>query len=284
MNTKELEQNVKKYILSTYGRYLSPEKVGFLTSKDYSNYSNISEISVNILSDLLDTMTHKDIKINEEESVSIPYGESLKNALIQFLMNKINERFHLNISTGPILAQNLDTLKAVDQKYFEIVEENAFTKNALEIEQIEELSQIVKQYGEEDINKYLNKINGLKVNNSKEPNNKEVDINEFLKQNQTNEDKNYQTVDIGAFFNNNVLQAPANETAKIEPEKTLLERFRNGENLSLEELKELKEQALNQEQNIPSKTNAGVALRTFALYIIGLTLLIVTLFLAIIKM
>lgn len=256
MNSKEIEQSIKNYILVTYGRYLSPQKVSFLTSKDYSSFTTISDISKNIFNDLLDTITHKEIMINAEESYNIPYGESLKNVLVQYLTKKINTRFHLNINNGPVLEESLNELNALDQKYFEIIEENAFTKNALELENVEELSQIVKKYGLEDLQKYQIKLNNLKVNNNKEPNNKEVDVLKLI--NQSNPNNQIPTL----YENNNI------------------------ENLSLDELKELRQDIINNQDNEVkvSKSNSGMAFKSFAIYIVVLTLVLVVLFLAIIKM
>ena len=190
------EKKIKNYIISTYGKYMSPKDLDYISKKDYSNINNEYLLEEAILKDIIHVSTHKEIILNEDDSISIPYGETLEYALIHYLMNKLNKIFNLNIKEKQELNDIINSLKEIDKN--NIIEDNIFNKNAIELENIEELSSIAIYCNNIDLNTYTSKLNSIK-RAQKENSGIDVDLTTMLN-NTSAADKNSLTTDLSSLL------------------------------------------------------------------------------------
>ena len=275
------EQNIKNYILTTYGNYLTPEKVVLLTEKNYSTSSNLLN---DILLDLMEPITKLELKPADDSSIYIPYGESIRDLLVEFIAIKIANKLSIEIKPNENDINALNSLTAVDQRYFEAVERSAFTMNAKDIMRVKELRPILEPYANSDINRYMQSIQSMKTNNnyetvdvsqyaSKEPvqNSEIVDVSAYAKPAQNNE-----LVDVTNYFKENIISK--------EEYEALCEKYARGEELTKEELINLKN-ATMEYSNIEEDKQMGFTTKTFITYIAWLSvslgfMILVTLFLS----
>jgi len=236
-NQINIEQTIKNYILYEYKNYLDESKTTIVNSKIY-NFNSLKDLVYKILDDLVEIKTNKQITIDNEDSISIPYGETLKNVFIEYLISKLNIKYKLNIQTDEQLNIVFDYFNFLSQKFNNIVELNIFNKNAIELENDKIFGDISKHYNKIDYYKYNTKINSL-----------------------TN--SNYEQIDINTYINN-----------KMNYYENLVTKYSKGQKLTENEINDL-QNAMNNSNTGYTITSFAIYVVFLALFLITMFIILI---------
>ena len=95
---KKCEESLKKRVLNDYGNYLSDKQREMFKNKDYitdevMGIKKLNEVfdylTNSMLNDLINVTCSKSSQINEDTEISIPCGNTLKTALVNFYKRAI---------------------------------------------------------------------------------------------------------------------------------------------------------------------------------------------------
>lgn len=229
---REFEIKFKKIIEEKYGKNISPEKIAILNSKSYTDLLDLSnginpnkiegEIIRNMFNDCIDITSEKTLEV-EGTMREIPYAGNLQKGLVEYYTQELAREYNLQLDTIPELQNDINMIIFIKQILGESFDEVMYKENAatflnnniafqdlikhcdrMAIEEyvklIAKMQTSIPQTDEDDINKYIQKIN-------EEPDQTQVNTNEYNQQLSTSFDySNYNLDDLAdlwrRFMNN----------------------------------------------------------------------------------
>lgn len=229
---REFEIKFKKIIEEKYGKNISPEKIAILNSKSYTDLLDLSnginpdkiegEIIRNMFNDCIDITSEKTLEV-EGAMREIPYAGNLQKGLVEYYTQELAREYNLQLNTIPELQNDINMIIFIKQILGESFDEVMYKENAatflnnniafqdlikhcdrMAIEEyvklIAKMQTSIPQTDEDDINKYIQKIN-------EEPDQTQVNTNEYNQQLSTSFDySNYNLDDLAdlwrRFMNN----------------------------------------------------------------------------------
>lgn len=229
---REFEIKFKKIIEEKYGKNISPEKIAILNSKSYTDLLDLSnginpneiegEIIRNMFNDCIDITSEKTLEV-EGTMREIPYAGNLQKGLVEYYTQELVREYNLQLDTIPELQNDINMIIFIKQILGESFDEVMYKENAatflnnniafqdlikhcdrMAIEEyvklVAKMQTSIPQTDENDINKYIQKIN-------KEPDQTQVNTNEYNQQLSTSFDySNYNLDDLAdlwrRFMNN----------------------------------------------------------------------------------
>ncbi len=161
---RKCEESIKEKILYYYSKYMSKNQINAFKSKDYLDDSALSIKGLSelfnfliekMLKDLLNKDAYKSVYIDEENTVSVPCGKTLRDSLVNYYKKDLSMHFNYDAVINKKLAFEIDTIHFFNQTFENIINKNVFIKNAIEMESIEEISEFVKYCNQVDLDDYL---------------------------------------------------------------------------------------------------------------------------------
>lgn len=188
---REFEIKIKTIIIDKYGKNISPDKLVTLNTKNYLNTVDIKEgiIPNKIESDMIRSMLNDCIDITTQKELNvdgtmreIPYATNLQNGLIEYYTQELAREYNLQLETIPELQNDVNMIIFIKQVLGESFDEVMYKENAatflnnnlafqdlvkncdrIAIEEyvklIAKMQTTIPQANEDDINKYIHKIN-----------------------------------------------------------------------------------------------------------------------------
>lgn len=178
---KQFETTLKRIILETYGKFLPENKISLLnitnyTTNDLLDKKSSSEIRTEmtnrIFHDLIDMNTMKTITLFDGNSLTINYGESLEETVVNYYTKQLSSKYNFNISEVDGLNQDLETVKLLYEKLGDSLDLHVFNDDAVKLLNTANLKEITQKYDSEELKRYFEKV--IKVSG----------INEVAKQKQ----------------------------------------------------------------------------------------------------
>jgi len=164
---KEFEVILKKYLIDYFGTYLPEDKIAILNNTSYIDINELKDITNqrelngrvlrNMLNSILTITCYKEMKINDENSVSLLYGEYLQNGIIEYYAEQISLKYGFDINEIPELRDNLDLVKKLYERLENGLDPKVFNYNALELLNLKGLEDIASVCDEKAMDEYLKK-------------------------------------------------------------------------------------------------------------------------------
>ena len=164
---KQFENSLKAFLLVEFGTYLPEDKVSLLNATNYSDESllknNLSDSEIRgqltrmMLNDLINIECTKELTVEEGMVIELPYGQNLQEALIEYYAKNLSEKYGFNINEVPGLANDLETIKLLNEKLNGTLNEQVFNTDAVKLLKASNLKELVEKEDEEAIKKYLEK-------------------------------------------------------------------------------------------------------------------------------
>lgn len=234
---REFEIKIKKIIEEKYGKNISPEKIAVIDSKSYTDLVDTSngidpnkiesEIVRNMFNDCVDITSEKTLDV-EGTMREIPYAGNLQRGLVEYYTQELAREYNLQLDTIPELQNDVNMIIFIKQVLGESFDEVMYKENAatflnnnvafqdlikhcdrMAIEEyvklIAKMQTTIPQTDEDDVHKYIQKIN-------EEPDQTQVNTNEYNQQISTSFDySNYNLDDLAdlwrRFMNNDTTLA-----------------------------------------------------------------------------
>lgn len=234
---REFEIKIKKIIEEKYGKNISPEKIAVIDSKSYTDLVDTSngidpnkiesEIVRNMFNDCVDITSEKALDV-EGTMREIPYAGNLQRGLVEYYTQELAREYNLQLDTIPELQNDVNMIIFIKQVLGESFDEVMYKENAatflnnniafqdlikhcdrMAIEEyvklIAKMQTTIPQTDEDDVHKYIQKIN-------EEPDQTQVNTNEYNQQISTSFDySNYNLDDLAdlwrRFMNNDTTLA-----------------------------------------------------------------------------
>lgn len=161
---KQFESQLKAQLIAEFGQYLPDDKVSLLNATNYleNNYNETlsqseinGRITRNMLDDLIDVECMKDIALEDGNTVSIKYGESLEDALIEYYAHNLSVKYHFDINEIQELKNDLETIKMLNQKLDGKLDSSVFSYDAVKLLQKAGFQELIHECDEDALKKYL---------------------------------------------------------------------------------------------------------------------------------
>ena len=161
---KKCELSLKNKIIELYGKYFSETKLNAFKSKEYITdyvmgikkfYEVFDYLSERMLNDLLTVTCTKRHKLNEEADISLLCGTTLKTALKNYYKIIISKHIPYNPRINYDYAFDIDTISYLNEYFDNVIDKNVFSKTAIELEQIDEISAYIDTTITRDLDNYV---------------------------------------------------------------------------------------------------------------------------------
>lgn len=163
---KQFESILKAYLLQEFGKFLPEDKISLLNAKNYAegNYNgNLSDpemcgnVARSMLRDVINVECVKEVQLDEGINLTINYGQSLENALIEYYTRNLSQKYGFKINDIPELAGDLETIRLLNQKLDSSFDPTVFNSDAVKLLEIANIKELVEKYDEDAIKEYLEK-------------------------------------------------------------------------------------------------------------------------------
>lgn len=163
---KQFESTLKAYFLQEFGKYLPEDKISLLNAKNYAeaNYNiNLSDsemrgnVTRSMLRDSINVECVKEVQLNEGVNLSINYGQSLENALIEYYTRNLSQKYGFNVNDIPELAGDLEIIRLLNQKLDSSFDSTVFNSDAVKLLEAANVKEIIEKYDKDAIKEYLEK-------------------------------------------------------------------------------------------------------------------------------
>ncbi len=181
---KQVEELLKKQIMETYGKFLPENSLRTLLEMTYTNVTLLACNSMEelrgkllrrMLDDIIELEAVKEISLEDGNTLTINYGYSLEDTLINYYAKQIADKYHFNIDEVEGLKDDLETVKALYEKLGEAsLNFSAFNEDAIKLLEKADIKEITDKYDKAEIENYFNnllKVAGM-AEQSKEEQNK----------------------------------------------------------------------------------------------------------------
>ena len=138
---KQFENSLKAFLLAEFGTYLPEDKISLLNATNYSDESIFAGNPTNdqirghlartMLNDLISVECSKELEVDEGLTISLPYGQNLQTALIEYYANRLSEKYGFHINQIPNLANDLETIKLLNDKLDNSLDSKVFNYDAI---------------------------------------------------------------------------------------------------------------------------------------------------------
>ena len=164
---REFESALKRMIIETYGKFLPEDKISLLNLTNYTTnalliYDNSDEIrgelARRMLDDVIDMRTIKEVTLADGNTLTINYGYTLEDTLINYYATQLAEKYHFNIDQVEGLNEDLETVKQLYEKMGNSVEYSAFNEDAVKLLNKANIKELTEKYDQKEIDNYFNNV------------------------------------------------------------------------------------------------------------------------------
>lgn len=273
---KQMENSLKAFLLAEFGTYLPEDKISLLNASNYSSEellnSNLNEAHIRgtlartMLKDLINVECTRNLMVSEGNSIDLPYGQSLQEALIEYYARNLSEKYGFNIEEYPELTNDIEIIKLLNEKLDNTLDQQVFKSDAVELIKAANFKELLEKEDKEAIKKYLERNKQLASTDLSKDKENEL-VSEYFEREGSiqitwingkkhikyiDKDGNVHLTQIEDYEKTNdfIKEQIANlkPGEKLDPEKFYSEIKRLAGEMALEQTKDVKEEELNYEE------------------------------------
>lgn len=164
---KQVETILKQMLMDTYGRFLPIDRVNLLKATNYSTNDLLrcktaselrGKLLRRMLADTINMNTTKEVTLADGNTLTIDYGKSLEDSLINYYAHELAEKYHFDISELDGVKDDLETIKALYDKIGNKVDYSAFNEDAVKLLKKADIKEITKKYDEKELQNYFRNV------------------------------------------------------------------------------------------------------------------------------
>ena len=159
------ENVLKRYIIESYGKFLTEDKKQRLmltryTTPDLIDGKKDADIARALLNKMLDDLINMQVStiitLKDGNTLKIEeYGLTLEETLINFYSYEISRKYHFDIGQIEGLKEDLETVKALYEKLGDGLDIGAFNEDAVKLLKKANIKEITEKYDQKELQQYL---------------------------------------------------------------------------------------------------------------------------------
>ena len=172
---RKCEDSVKRKIINVYGKNLTEEQIKSLIEKEYVNVKLYRITTLNdtfdyliekMLDDLLNKQGYKELVLDEQTTLKISIGHTLKHILVNFYKLNLAEYFNYKPKIDKSVAIDIDYFSDINQIFDNVVDNHVFKDDINDLLQVDEISSFVSKTIYNDMTNYFDDIMKQKDQNN----------------------------------------------------------------------------------------------------------------------